>query len=807
MIRYHQPALGPAGRPRRHGSGDAHRLTDARAPLALPAGGTIPEANPRARQRWQAEPDSIMSRLVAAVLEATRACGHALERHQVHEAYTARHASPVVGRRHLDTALRTLVGQGRLVRTVGRPGSYGYHHPEHRVPEAPLAQEVERLVATVARMYAELGRPVPTHELGREMRQEAGVAHDYALFDHLLMQLTQSRGVGATRWRQPVLDLVTPPTTFGVRVRFWAPAGHERRRRELERLRADSTEREHVQRQPDTVAASRHDDAASEDSSTELQQRTTASQLQAVEARPGDHSDDDREMAAEEPLSEPSPSPGNTPAATDGGVPHVSAAHSSRAEALREAVELAEDALGRPVSRAELSWWCRAHPDNAAAAATKWGRGRRPFRDTTRRDAFFPGRIGRMRTIANDMTCSGGAPLRYGLWRSTSPLVGELSTVLEDLCSTLSPAAELDGVAELESWHRHTRSDLVATMMRLRQDALTRATVERLSRWVASITDDHDRARMLVAPTAHTAIADALDISANAITVMRRWVGSVPATPEERTRVRQVLDERERNIDALRPLIAPWWTAHLAHLAAAAHAARPVPETMVAVDAHGVRRCATMIGESSLVPIAWLRPFCDHLAQAGGYDAVKYRYNFTKPMRRYRALVNPATTTPPTTSPRPLYRRAQSQPGHLDRVDALTRAFRINGVPRARMLVDGAARILGYVIRDVALTAMLQQECRDTGEQRLLLIAMGLLGDLDGVVAAVGSLVCGHSTGERAVDASDARAVALALTCAAPADAPRLLAAIEAEWPAPTRSVFAAATMRLHAGCVQGVIE
>lgn len=102
---------------------------------------------------------------------------------------------------------------------------------------------------------------------------------------------------------------------------------------------------------------------------------------------------------------------------------------------------------------------------------------------------------------------------------------------------------------------------------------------------------------------------------------------------------------------------------------------------------------------------------------------------------------------------------------------------------------------------------MLYDRCPGAEERRFLLIALGLLGSTKAVVRASWRLAAQLQSSSIEADLADARATALALTCADPARASGLLDALEPVWPQATRPALVTAATRVDAGYVHGVIE
>lgn len=162
----------------------------------------------------------------------------------------------------------------------------------------------------------------------------------------------------------------------------------------------------------------------------------------------------------------------------------------ARTDALRIAVQMSANALGRPVTRREVEWWLgavtSANDSDVAAAAVSGGAPGRAAAHALR-DADLRALMNRVRfndverasvstvvrTVETPLSGRGACRPRFAVG-DVAP-AAHAACLLEDLAYLLTPADELDGIATLERLAADVRSPTLARLAGIRRVLLANA--------------------------------------------------------------------------------------------------------------------------------------------------------------------------------------------------------------------------------------------------------------------------------------------------------------------------------------------
>lgn len=347
----------------------------------------------------------------------------------------------------------------------------------------------------------------------------------------------------------------------------------------------------------------------------------------------------------------------------------------SRADAAREAVQRAGEALGRPPSMQELRWWLEGPGrDTLVAQVLEPGEAGRRLSDTARADGDHAGEPGRLQRVTTHFTCHGGQPVRW----TTGELSNEARSLceLEDVLLALRVPEELRSLRGLEGLADRRRSDalhrLVATRRELLMSNLRRAAGR--EDWKAALEELDEVRREL-----------------------ELWIASTPdlSGDQRSDRHRRPRELREA-IDAARGAL-----------------------TFIRGGDEG--REVTQVGEAATVSLAELEPMLEDAGRMLGIGG-----------RKLQQLVVEARRFPVPEEPgQERIGQGDEQPlSVLDRVDALTEVFSALSLPRAHTLLTSAHQLLGHVFRDddYLRDLLLDLPDEDTPTRGALAVALGLLG-------------------------------------------------------------------------------
>lgn len=379
----------------------------------------------------------------------------------------------------------------------------------------------------------------------------------------------------------------------------------------------------------------------------------------------------------------------------------------TQADALRGAVRQVQRHLGRPVTRAELSWWLAAHPAEPVAA---------PLRDAhvqellsgvahaDRAQAVVPGMLIRVPT---PFACPGGTRASYWVLEpeETVNRAAMQVALVRDLAVGLRLADEASALATLTQRADRLRLPALAHLADVRGEAVAQMLADHLGEGTEGTDLDAaiDAALASLTRTATWAMCDAKDRDTHA------------------ERLREVRDTGEQVL-ALRA-----W--------------RRTPV--------GVTRW-TVVGAQSAVALPSLYPLLDAAAREFGAPRLVVQRAALRHARRVRRVaVGASRFGSPTT---------RGDVG-VDRVDALLGIYALVPTPRTHAMLDAAKELLGPVLRDPRPLHRLLAEARTHSRaiMRSAAVALALLSD-DRAAHDLSDVLSALAAG----DAADQRAVVLA---------------------------------------------
>lgn len=735
---------------------------------------------------------------------------------------------PPLSPQRVMTALHQLLRSG-VVHAVGRRRHLQFWHHAHPVPPRPDVDLAAALVAAVEAAYARHRRAVSSQEVTAELRAAlatrgltfADLALTRGVTRHGLSTLMRTLAGGyddprcrtrrlRTRW---IVGLTTTTAT-GRTWRWWLPVGAPEAAAVLaDEAAAGTAPGAGVAAAPSPAPAS----AASCNAGERTAEVGTAAG-DAVAVGPGVGGNEDRPGGGPDrgPAGEPAPGPPGAvlraPSVIVGPAP-------GSVDAIRRCVIAAVEALRRPVSLQEAWWWADGNaardPVARAAAAGRW---RERVLQALRRDAPLAGRPGRFVPIGTAFTCYAGSPLRFV--NTARADTGEADAAAEAadargvrrcvLADTLVALRAGEEWAELTAHARRVGPDL-------RGDACDTFTADRRAILAAGLraamhgpddrpgrgiarTDGTDGRAGAADPhdEALARLSEAVAAERTALGLLASWAEAAAVTPGRRYYRLQLLARRRADLDAAEP-------AARADRAAGAAADPPDPGAV-----H--------------VPLAAIAPLAAAAAAALGLTGAGAAGNLLKDARRFpNATPTPVAAPVPALVPPPTRASAKGRagspggrpndglragsswgrsPGYMaayDRVDAVLCCLDAVGPARATALLARARRVVGHTFRDAARVAAAAEAATTPGDQRAFTLALGLLGDVDGVTRIV-----------RAWDPGDpaaAASAALALVVADPGGAARRLAALDGAARGAAQPVTDRALIRAEHGLLLSVLE
>lgn len=347
----------------------------------------------------------------------------------------------------------------------------------------------------------------------------------------------------------------------------------------------------------------------------------------------------------------------------------------SKADALRRAVASAKEELGRPIAKPELRWWLEspAAPGVLADALASNRLGRR-LSDTGGTDREHPGEAGRLHAVTTRFTCHGGAPVRWTVGPPTDR--EEALCRLEDATVALQVPDEVRSIQGLERRGDRFGQNVLLTLASVRRRVLGSRLHE-----AATPFDGSELAAELESVGA----------------TLRSWVEGTPTLTDDQLEHRtRDLRERDRLLGALDGVLM----------------------FMVDDDPPPV----AVVGEAGTASLQELMPLLDNATNLLGLAPHKAR-RLIERVRRFPTSGDSGQERIGAADENPL--------SHVDRIEAIDAVYELFGVPRARSLVSDARRLLGHVLRDVALLQGLLDELGDRmGFPRgPLVVALGMLGE------------------------------------------------------------------------------
>jgi hypothetical protein len=352
--------------------------------------------------------------------------------------------------------------------------------------------------------------------------------------------------------------------------------------------------------------------------------------------------------------------------------------------AVMEAVREAEETVGRPVSRAELSLWVTLHATKHPAAEYLFrhrclGRGLEQLSE--RRTERLAGGRGSWRVVRDRHTVPGGPPERYTL-RPTTRVMRE-AMALEDRLWRFRPTAELDAISAAKHLTERLCLSPMDDLVVLREDVLTAAVRPR---------------------EYEPGFSDALQLVRSSNEALTRWVKLLPTYG------------RWRNV------------THLDGVRSEIRAAERLQPAARSLDDQRI----LIVGEAAVASHQDLLPFIVDLRRLLAQD---YATDASMRMfyQRARRVPNPAARWEPNPDNGSLIPAEREGMGWMlvDRVDALCEIWDNVAPPRASNLLLVARTLLGHVLRDPApLRTALGDIPPSRGDaRRPLIVALALLGE------------------------------------------------------------------------------
>lgn len=346
----------------------------------------------------------------------------------------------------------------------------------------------------------------------------------------------------------------------------------------------------------------------------------------------------------------------------------------SKADAVRQAVGRAAKDLARPVSRTELRWWLEwtGAPPVLRKALTA-ARAGTCLSDTYRTDRHHAGEEGRLHQVTTQLTCHGGAPVRWSLGPATA--WQEALCRVEDVAGAFRLPEELQSIQALERLAALLRSDVLSGLADLRR----RLVMARL-RDAAGEFEGRALAQDLLATGER----------------MERWLGEGDdlTSGQRETRTYALRDRRE--------------------LLGAA-------EGLLRFDGYMEAPEVRAVGEAGLVSLEDLQPPLESAARTIGL-----------PSEDGQGLIAKARRFPVEEAPgRERFENPLANPLSLvDRLDAVEALYELVPAVRARSLVRDVRALLGYSLRDAEVVRAFLSEVGDRPgfPREALVVALGVAG-------------------------------------------------------------------------------
>jgi hypothetical protein len=783
-------------------------------PLPVPLPGPSPEpiahpprtpgpGGPRA-SRGSLAFGSIKWHTAQAILHATRSGGYALTLDECRAAYTAYraaygsasadgagndvalpddralHPPPPRTAQRLMTAVHQLLRAG-VLEAAGRRRHLQFWHRAHPVPVRPGADIGPALVAAVEAAYARRKRAVSTREVTAELRaaHEAGelAADAYRATRHGLSTAlrTLAGGYDNPRWpthrsRTRWIVAIKTTTATGRASRWWLPLAAA---------------------VPVPVPAGSHEELPTDGTRDDDHRPSDAPPERDPEGsrtRPTARAGGSAQGTVPAGGAAPHPPHVSMPAA-----PHVIVPPAANSvEAIRRATIAAVDALRRPVSLQEAWWWAEGNagrdPVARAAAPGAWSA---QVLQALRRDAPLAGRPGRFVPVGSELTCYGGAPVRFLAFAGSAAADthGLRRCRLVDILAALRAG---DEVAELADLARRAGfapgRDLGAWFADERRAALA-ANVR------AAVCDERTAQDRLPGACGDAAtlalLLEVVDAERRALDLLAEWAQSASIPYARRYYRWRLLARRRADLEAAIPAL---------NGGVALHAAAPPDPGRARVD------------------LATIAPLAAAAAAALGLTGDGAVGNLLMPARRFPNPLSSAPVAPAESrrnadgiaragvdaagvGARPVapWRRRPGVVAAYERVDAVLACVDAVGPPRATALLTNARRVLGHTFRDATRVAAEAAAAPSPADRRALTLALGLLGDADGVARL--------AAGWDAHDPGAAATAALALVIADPAAAAHRLRVLDAAARGPAQAVTDRALARAERGLLLTVLE
>lgn len=362
----------------------------------------------------------------------------------------------------------------------------------------------------------------------------------------------------------------------------------------------------------------------------------------------------------------------------------------SAADALRQVVAHVEAELGRPVSRAELALWLRAHPDHPLRVGLAGARlhvllpsvataDERAVLKGASQDAGTgrPGAAGRLRRVRPNRARAGLAPVRYTVGEPTSAAL--CACALEDAVVGLCPADELEEIDVLRRRAARIGVPALVVLAARREVALDAALREATG--VAALSD-------LAAP------ASRLLAGYERLT---GWLAIAAPTSGILTDRRRQMEQRTAGVEAClvlaREARASWGVVP------ALSEASPGADS----GSTGGERPDPTVGDAPVPARPALAPYLD--AAGREWDkrpGARADDDLLAGVRRFGEAPGRAAGL-------------QNAPGarlRVDRAEALARLFVGAPVARAGVLVTSAMELLGRIVRDPHALRAVVDQCR-----------------------------------------------------------------------------------------------
>ena len=360
-----------------------------------------------------------------------------------------------------------------------------------------------------------------------------------------------------------------------------------------------------------------------------------------------------------------------------------------RAEALRRAVAIATEQLGRPVTKTELRWWLDTQPPSSMLGLALGDGPLGPaIKNTLDHDRRHEGDTGRLHDITGALTVNGGAPVRRRLGPPTPNDVS--ASALEDAVSVVRARSESTALQRFEGWRKTAVQSIPGRKVLDRIASDRRSLVLHALRVYAGLSENE--------------LVDAMARMRSTHTVASRWLDEASISYAARYTRREQLAQAIADLSAVERLLDD-------------------RRSSSRIEARiGQLR---FVGQTALVPPRTMREFARRTVDAGEIDATRPRTLYTSARR----VPNPGRPARPAIDELAL----------IDRLDAVVAVVEAANAPRGRALVSVAHDVIGHALRDAAyLSDRLDDVAPGDHEIRsALVIALGLLGELPDIGLAV----------------------------------------------------------------------